>query len=357
MINLFDRVYLKHDNVLTKAEGQQKLIITDKNFVIPYASERHVQQAAGIIGVYDCMSDCDFYNGDREGLWTMLRLKAAKVIVIARKDYVAELLIQYWKSIFKDPSLESLYTLYQLTVNNENLHSYRFRERTAKVTSPNSDSDLIEKLTLEEFTTLFNKTDKVAALEGLEKRYLPFEYLLMSELGNYGKPGRKEIYQPLYKKIDMIVRKNIVGELISARDDFFFETHNFYLLNEGEKETPILDPLKTIEQNPSLSWVLDDLFEYGNEDEILAKYSLGQIKGFYEVYHRLFGYQFDDYNAIDFIQNKTFMKLVEYDIQDHKGNFFCSSAFVSKINGLLISYMYQQVRLNKRDVLQQYELV
>lgn len=353
MINLFDRIYIKHDNVMSRNEGQQKLIITDKSFKIPYVSEKLAQIKTGIAGVYTSLEDADAANGDRSGLWTMLRLKATKVIIIARKDYVAELLIQYWKSLFKTTTADSLYTLYTLYVNNENLHSYRPAERKTRISSPDTTEELIVKLTKEEFQAIYDKTDATPAMESIEKRYLPFELLLMSYIADATDNDEKKA---LFAKIDAIMRKNIVAKLAGSRQELLYETHNYYLLNPGSQEELITDPIAYLKSNPRLEWIVDDIFEYGKEEEILAKYSLNQIKFFFEMHKRLTGDTHDEIKAIDFVQNKQYAALIESDINDHRGNYFGTTAFVNKINGFLVSYMYQLKRLGLTDKLNLYDL-
>ena len=355
MINLFDRVYLRHDNVLARGEGQLKLIISPKVKEITYVMDPLQQQQAGIMGVYDCLSDCDHYMGGRDALWLSLATKKAKVVIIADRFVAAELLIQYWKAIFKETTADSLYALYQIAVNNENLHTHRPTEKRTHLASPNSTDGHIEKLTAEEFQTLYNKLSPAmldfssdAALKSI-----PFEYLLMSYLAD---PSEDLVKRVFFQKLDAIMRSNIVAKLIGGREELMFETHNYYLLENGGQEHLITDPVAHLTNSPILSWVMDEAFVYGNEDEILKKYSLDQIKFFFEQIKRLVLEDESILVAIDCVKNKQYAKLIEYDIGDHQGNFFGTGAFVNKINGLLVSYMYQLKRLNMMDKLALYEL-
>jgi hypothetical protein len=353
MINLFDRIYLRHDNMPVVGEGQKTLVISRKEFEIPYTDDKFSQKQAGIIGVFQRLTDADEAFGGRDGLLSMLRLTGAKVGIVGCRYTVAEFLVQFWKSIFSNYTVDSLYQLYKLTINNENLHSYRQRERSAIGTAPNAGEQLVEKLTREQFRSVYNGVGASEVYSTLEPSQIPLEYLLMGYLAGNLSDRTKKVF---FGKVDKIVKQNIVGELVSARDDFFFETHNYYLLNTDGQEVMLDDPLEYIGNHPMLAWALDPLFENGREDEVLAKYSLQQLKGFFETYQELFRYTFDDYHAIEFIQNKAYGALINFDIADQKGNFFCSSAFVSKINGLMISYTYQLKRLGHIDMLQMFKL-
>lgn len=354
MINLFDRVYLRHDNVLARGEGQRKLIISPKVKEIAYVTDTLQQQQAGILGAYETLSDAVHYAGDINAFWGQLRTKA-KIIIIADRVTVATLLIQYWKAIFKDPSPSSLYLLYEIMVNNENLHSHRPTEKRTHLFSPNSTAGDIEKLTPDEFTELYhaNEAALIDFSSDAQLPSIPFEYLLMSYLAD---PKDESVKRVLFQKLDKIMRSNIVAKLIGGREELMFESHNYYLLNAGETEELIVDPIGYMKKSGHLAWVMDEAFVYGNEDEILKKYSLDQIKFFFEQIKRLVLEDESIFMAIDCVKNKRFARLIEFDIADHQGNFFGTGAFVNKINGLLISFAYQLKRMGNAALLEQYEL-
>lgn len=359
MINLFDRVYIKHDNAMSRSRGQTKIIISDKEFDIQYAETPEAQRHLNILPRFTALEELDAEFGSRNDFWTVLRAKSAKALIIAKREVVAELLIQCWKSVFVNTTLDSLYTLYSLYVNNENLHANRANERQARHESPNSRKELPVRLTLEEFAPIYEKTEAVAALSILTASQLPFEYLMMSYFTTAHVPGaagnnRHRI--ELFKKIGSILKQNVVAEMIAIRDDMFYETHNFYLLNEGEREELITDPMEEMRKRPELAWALDDIFEFGNEDEILKKYSLSHMKMFFMTHQKLLRYRMDEYAMIDLLISGNYDAIIQMDIDDHKGNFFCLSGFVSKINGLLISYLYQLVRMGRCDLLANYVL-
>lgn len=360
MINLFDRIYIKHDNAMSRSRGQKKIIITDKVFDIEYAETPEAQRHLNMMTPFKNLDDVDTQFGERNAFWISLRMKSAKVLIIAKREVVAELLVQCWKSMFKATTLESLYTLYCLYVNNENLHANRANERQARHDSPNSNKELPVRLTLEEFTPIYEKTEAVAALSSLNAAQLPFEFLMMSYLTT--RQGAADIANKarhrleLFKKIGVILKQNVVAEMIAIRDDMFYETHNFYLLNEGGKEELITDPMEEMRKRPELAWALDDIFEFGNEDQILEKYSLMHMKLFFLTHQKLLRYRMDEYAVIDLLNAGNYDAIIQMDIDDHKGNFFCLSGFVSKINGLLISYLYQLVRMNRCDLLTNYVL-
>lgn len=347
MINMFDRVYLRHDNVLARAEGQKKLIISPKVKEVVYVTDTLQQQQAGILGTYESLSDAFHYLGGQDAFWGSLQTKS-KIVIIADRETVATLLIQYWKAIFKSTTADSLYNLYQLHVNNENLHAHRPTEKRVKLFSPNSTEGDIVKLSAEEFAAIYDKAEPAMLYFTTESSLasLPFEYLLMSYLAD---PIVDKVKRVLFAKIDKIVRGNIVAKLIGGREELMFESHNYYLLENGGKEVLITDPIEYMKNSPTLDWVMDEAFVYGNEEEILKKYSLDQLRFFFEQIKRLVFEDESVFMAIDLIKQKRYARLIDYDINDHRGNFFGTGAFVNKINGLLVSYIYQLKRLELMD--------
>lgn len=354
MINLFDRVYLRHDNVLARGEGQKKLIISPKVKEVTYVTDTLQQQQAGILGAYESFSDALHYVGGIDAFWGSLQTKA-KIVIIADKVTVATLLVQYWKAIFKDPSFSALYLLYEIMVNNENLHAHRPTEKRTHLFSPNSTPGDIEKLTEDEFQELFDKNEAAMIDFSSEASMssLPFEYLLMSYLADQQDDSVKRV---LFAKLDKIMKSNIIAKLIGGREELMFESHNYYLLANGGQEELIIDPIGFMKKSPLLAWVMDEAFVYGNEDEILKKYSLDQIKFFFEQIKRLVLEDESIFMAIELIKTKRYARLIDFDINDHQGNFFGTGAFVNKINGLLVSFAYQLKRMGNVGLLTSYEL-
>jgi hypothetical protein len=313
------------------------------------------QQQAGIMGTYETLSDALHYVGGQDAFWVGLAQAKAKVIIIAERDVVAELLIQYWKAIFKDISSEAAYLLYQIQINNENLHAHRPTEKRVRLFSPNTTEADIELMSKEAFVALFDKSTPalIDLSSDMAMRSLPFEYLLMSYLAD---PSDDSVKRVFFQKLDAIMRSNIVAKLIGGREELMFESHNYYLLEPGEVEHLITDPIAHMKASGHLAWVMDEAFVYGNEDEILKKYSLDQIRFFFEQIKRLVLEDESIFVAIECIKNKQYARLIEYDIGDHQGNFFGTGAFVNKINGLLVSFSYQLKRMGNLNLLKQYEL-
>lgn len=353
MINLFDRVYMRHDNVIARGQGQMKFIISNKASDTNYIETKAAQRGAGILGVYHNLLTAEADLGGREAMWTMLVQNKSKVIIIADMRTVAELLIQYWKSIFAVPAVSSLYPLYEIMVNNENMHSIRPMEKRVNQYSPDSPDEMVNKMDEIQFRDLFDTVEPSFVLQSLTLKDLPFEYALLAHLVN---PNDRAVQKVLFPKVDRIVKDNIVAQLIGSRDEMLYESHNYYLIEGKQSEVPITDPIAYMKNHPSLSWVLDDVFQYGQESDILAKYSLEQIKLFIRVVGRILFENDLMLVAIDFIKNKQYAELIEHDIGDHRGNYFGTHAYQKKINSLFVSYMYQLKRLKLNDLLESYLL-
>jgi hypothetical protein len=353
MIFLFNRIYLKHDNTFTHGEGQKSIIITEREFKLPYIEDPEELKSIGILGIYPTLEAVDAAYGSREGFWMSLRNTKDKVIVIASAPVVAELLIEFWKSVFAITSAISLHGLYTLYINNENSGANCKYQRTNYEDERSAGDMFVEKLTLEQFSALYNAASAPVALEKLPKEAIPFEFLLMSYMAGGSNFGLRNVF---YKKVDRIVRENFAAELTSMRDDLFYQTHNFYLLDGVASEVLITDPIEVIRNDPRLSWALDEVFYFGNEDDILAKYSLMQIKQFLQIHQKLIQWYAEDFKAIDLINEGKYDEFITLDVYDHKANYFCLTASQAKVNGLLISYVYQLKRLDMLEQLNAFAL-
>lgn len=349
MKNLFNRVYIKHDNNITPSNGQVRIIVTDREMEYPIPDDQQVRDSVFIRHYVKSLDELDSIYGGRDGLWSVLSLNKEKLIIIASPTFTAELLIQYWKSIFKNPTKVFLKLMYNLFVAQENLLSYREKERQIFKGDANVLCRQCLPVSNELFDALFDKVEPSLAILDVPKEELPFEYLLM---GYLTKSVKGSVITEFYRRLVSIVKVNIVRAIVNAKEDFFSETHNYYLLNEesnlGELST---NPIEYLSRHNRLAWVVDEDFVYGNEDNILKKYSLNKLKDIFRVYHALFKFEYDEEKALDFIIAQEYDGLIDYDIKDEKGNFFGTDSFTSKINGLLISHLYSLVRTKNDEEL------
>jgi hypothetical protein len=349
MKNLFNRVYIKHDNNITPSSGQSRIIVTDREMQYPISDNPQVMSGVMIKSYTRTLEELDALYGGREGLWSVLSLNKEKLLVIASPTYTAELLIQYWKSIFKNPTKDFIKTMYALFVAQENLLGWREKERQISKADSNVLGRQCIPISDELFDVLFDKTEPSQVILDIPKGELPFEYLLM---GYLTKSSENSTNTQFYRRLVDIVLVNIVRAIVNAKEDFFSETHNYYLINEedslGDFRT---DPVGYLSKHSRLAWIVDEDFIYGNEDAILKKYSLYKLKDIFRVYQTVFKFQYDEEKALDFIIEKDYAGMIDYDIKDQKGNFFGADSFVSKINGLLVSHLYELVRNGKDEEL------
>jgi hypothetical protein len=354
MKNLINRVYIKHDNNVTPSTGQTRIIVTDREMRYPFPEDQQVLDRLFIKHYVKSLEELDALYGGRDGLWSSLLLSKEKLIIIASAKITAELLIQYWKSIFKNPEKTFLKLMYDMFVAQENLLGCREKERQIFLEDSNVLSRKCEAVSNDVFDILFDTVQASEVVSTLTKDKLPFEYLLMGYLTKSSDSGATTEF---YRRSVNIILVNIVRAIVNAKEDFFSETHNYYLVNGqtdlGEFQT---DPIGYLSKHNKLAWVVDEDFFYGNEDVILKKYSLAKLKDIFRVYNTLFKFEYDEEKALDFIIEKDYAGLIDYDIADEKGNFFGADAMVIKINGLLISHLYQLVRNGKVEELQCFEL-
>lgn len=353
MIFLFNRVYVKHDNTFAHDRSGKLIVITARQPEIPYIKEPEFLLKNGIYGIYKDLNAIDLEFGSRINFWNSLINDTSKINIIASPVVVAEMLIQYWKSIFKTPAVKSLYTLYQLTVNNENLHNQCENERRIRRLNPTENIAHIEKISEKAFIALFDNVEVIPELAVLPLEAIPFEFLMIAYLSGNIEIAQKKV---LFEKIERIIHESIAADITSLRDDLFCQTYNFYLLNDDGEEELIIDPLQYIKSHPKLSWALDDVFEYGREDDIIIKYPLAKLCDILKAHRRLIHWREDDMKQVDYLISRQFDELIDFDVNDHQGNYFSMTAYLTKLNGLLISYAYQLKRLGMTESLEAYKL-
>ncbi len=255
MIFLFNRVYLQHDNRPNACNGQERYFITGREYRIPFASDENNMRAAGIRANFKSLAESDAANGDRDGFWAAMRSSEAKTLIVTDRRTVATLLIQYWKSIFKETTPDSLFTLYGVVVNSENGHSACDQYRTNIADLLGLTDRFVNALSRAEFMKLYREVPATTMLEGLEPANLPFEYLFLSY---FGKTHTEPVKTALFQKIDLIMREHFATEVATLKTELFQRTNNFYLLTDQEGEEIILDPIAYMRSKPMLAWALDE---------------------------------------------------------------------------------------------------
>lgn len=356
MKNLFRRIYIKHDNNMITNENQQRFFISDRNFEHHFPSDRGIRERLKIMEVFQGLDKVDEHYGNRAGFWSYMRAADARVCIIGGRDVVAELLIQYWKSIFKQTTVQAMYELYTRFVNNENLLS--LHAKTTIDSDNNTDALEIQAIPFERFEEISNRTAADWTISELNVRDIPIEYLLFSYFAqpNQRSAARKNAGQITFRKVRDIVLTNVVSQLVDARKDYFISTHNFYKLYPDDVQPVIGDTLAQIKANENLAWVLDPLFSVENINHVVGHYGLPKLKEFFDTYAKLFNYRYEEEFALEYLIKDDIFGLLEYDVLDENGNFFGTEDFVFKINGLMISYGYQLYRQGRKDELIKYDL-
>lgn len=354
MKNLFERVYIKHDNNFTPGVGQRRIIVTDREMKHPFSEDQIALDRIFVKHNVKTLDELETFYGGRDGLWSALTLSEEKILIIASPAVTAELLIQYWKSIFKNPTKEFLKLMYDMFIAQENLLGCREKERNISLSDSNVVGRKCEPVSDRVFELLFNSVKPSQAIQIVPQKQLPIEYLLMAYLS---KSASGSLITEFYRRMTGIVLVNIVRTIVNSKEDLFSETHNYYLLDGTvDFSQHALDPVSFISNHRRLSWALDEEFVYGNEDNILKKYSTNKLKDMFRVYEELFRFKYDEETALDFIIARDYKGLIEFDISDEKGNFFGTENYLNKINGFLVSHLYKLARNNNQEELSRFEL-
>lgn len=353
MINLFNSIYVRTDDYVAASTGQKRIILSSRDY--GWATDKETLDLIGVIDILPTMKDLTDKYGSLDGFWSMLRLSNEKIIIIAGQEQLLALLISYWKKIFKAPSVESLYRLYQFFIFNENLFYAHF-SRYSYIDKLDEEVR-IKPVSLEEFVKMYEHTPASEMMSGLSRQEIPIEYLLA---GYFAGVNDAETNLVTFRKVKTIVLQNLAGILAGDRAQFFTHTHNQYLLDGASDSVEIFDPMEILQSNPKYSWLFDKEFRRDNLDGIIQKYPPRVMKELFGQFNKIFyhgkGFFYEAEGALDFIIAGDIPGLLAYDVQDENATFFTETEFFKKVNTLLISHFYQLVRLNRSAELKVYEL-
>ncbi len=353
MINLFKTIYLQSDNLITCSSDQSRIIFTDRQYKHPFVPTE-VMAVPGIKDTIFSMEELETKYGDIEGFLNMLWLSGEKLVVIASPQFLATLLIYYWKGLFADSTADSLYKLYRYFIYNENLF-------TATLNRYESDDGLQEDrelvpLDLDTFAAIYKSTGSCELSRNMDIENVPIEYLLA---GYFAKTNSDKHNRVMRDKVKHLVLCNLIDILENDRPHFFRSTHNQYLLDGGPDSKEIINPLDVIRKNPKYVWLFDEKFSQKNLSWVMSRYHYAGIKQIFEMYNTVFSKNTPFYaaqSALPFLEQDDIDGLLDYDIQDENATFFTERLYLRKINTLLISHFYQLVRFGRSDELAVYKL-
>lgn len=348
MLHLFGRIYLEHE-VFYNTKYDSVVLSTNEK---PHPISEKIGEDFGRVQAFDELIKVN-YQRDINLFWKKLfEEREKKTIIYSNIELKNCLTIQYWKSIFENPSVDFVYQLYltQHTDEEVKLLLNINRADNFKRLRPGD----IAKLSLDEFEKIYNETQVVDYLKNCNKEDFSFELLLPSYFTN------PESYLSLhfFHRLKKLCWRTWFSDLDSLRNDYLGSF--FFTLNQESFEWPeVREVVLNLEMTKSF---LDPNFNPDNSHYILKNYKPDNFK---DLYNAVTPFSdrittdnpWDNFcKFTDVIFEENYLLLLEKDIQNQKGCTFIRDHLVNESNQILASYIYENIRLNNKAKLERFRL-
>lgn len=356
MFHLFDRKYLTLDAFgVYDLSAKQRLYITDYSFDIPFTPDPLQRRACGILGVFVSLEHLDSELGSREEFWKRLLNEPESVNIVVNVPIATELMIQFWKSVFKQHTVDTLYLLYELYMNHDNALAYRQRmDNSNQMLEKSRTLKIIQMLTKEEFAAVYEKTPAVEALRGLPTESISFEYQMLAYLSGTASYPVKKVF---YSKVEAMATRVVTQSILDAAAEILENTTTLDLQGDNVDQESTC-PLCMLKSRSEYAWIFSNSVNERDADKVLKEFGLARLaKIMQDVdkvhYEPIFMHEI---KLVFMLANKQYDEVIELDIQSGQSSIFSKKRNRTKVNSLLIGYFYRLKRLNKLEQLTMYEL-
>lgn len=308
------------------------------------------------------------YQGSLDNFWKKLISISMekKYTVYVDSQVMIRLMLQFWKSIFKEPSVDALFRLYNFSILDNKLKSFLIKDDRTKDKSKFNES--IYYLSKEEFLKIYENTPRIECLMELDKSILGFEYLV----ANYYATGTIKYKDCFEDRIGELAWLSWFDDIQILRSELLT---GFYNLNKLLPDLNLnLDEPVSIEQtilnNKYLAWMIDPKFRIDNKAYIIQKYGKKAFNDLNEYMFKATDQKSDGKTITDnqmffnyqvsltnFVFDGRFDELVKDEIANGFGSQIINNHLQHKVNQLFVSYVYDKARSNEFDSLQEYELL
>lgn len=289
-----------------------------------------------------------------------------KYSVYVDSKVLIQLIIQFWKSIFKEPSVDALYRLYNFLILDNKLKSYLLTDD--RLRNKAKFNEAIYYISKAEFTEIYDSAPRIQCLMDLDKSILGFECLL----ANYFVPEASRYKECFEERLGRLAWLSWFSDIQILRAELLT---GFYDLNKilPDLKLNLEEPIsieQTILGNKHLAWMLDPKFEENNMDYILRKYGKNIFIDLHQhmVFAKgaeskkntvtdnqlFFNYQV---NLTNLVFDENYEEFLKQDIADGFGCQLINDHLMHKANQLFVSYVYDKVRSNELNNLKDYELL
>ncbi len=298
------------------------------------------------------------FDANRELFWEYLFKPGTteRYLCYVGEDDFFYLQTEYWKSIFIEPCSDFLFLLHNLFIQDLKLKS--LCGKTLAGDNGNRALQELKPLNKAEFLELFNDVKASEFLSLVPNSSRSFEYLLADYLNN------KKQSNAFNEKLKLASWKVAIEEIKILRNEVMVGVYDYLHYGyHGNQEkvlitkdiTSVIDMIKA---DPNYLWILDEEIEPENHEYVKSCYSPEMFKTFLTHQAQKYPGTIKDeaiqnkiIEILELVFDEKYTELLDLDIQSGFGSLFFSGSENTKVNNLLISYVYDQYRNNELDKL------
>jgi len=348
MFHVFKDVYLDLDEAFTSLRFDS-IAISDR-----WSKLIFLDPVAKFVRTYDSLASFEAQHANNAGIWgylyTLTPKKSRIVIYLKPADY-QKLQIQYWKSILKNPTAETVYTLHKLFTEDRWFKSCLFSD--SSVPSLRDAARVLKVMSRENFDAAYDTTPVIDFLHTMSKSTISFEYLL----ANYFRDPNS-LYAPVVlQKIKQFTWTNWIMDLEDAKFDLInlmFDVNNILPPEHHIDVSDASTLFASVSTNEYLSWIVDPNIHYSAPEYLEATYDKKIFKHF--IYKLQCHIDDESNRYIDMIYNHQYAELLEEDVQRGLGSVYTQSRYQERMNQVFTSWLYSVKRSGDLSPLDAYEL-
>ncbi len=283
-------------------------------------------------------------SADKE-FWEVIsnfKSTSSKLVVYVPVDILYEIQIEYWKSILPNSTLQSLYSMHQIYIEDCRFRSY-LPTNVESLACKNAYQKLAP-LSLNEFSILYGKIEKSEFLKLMAKENYSFEY----QLADFFVNPHSAVKMSVLEKVKHFTWTNWIAELEILKGDILNGILDINRLLPDDFKIQIDDPTMIFPQalaNPYLAWVADRNFAADNFSYVELNYDRRIFKFLYDRFYSLWQVNGEDMaELIDLIYDHRYEELLRRDVNRSFGCVYSGGRQRDKINQTLISMIYHLER-------------
>lgn len=284
-------------------------------------------------------------NGDQNNFWDYLftqNPKTSRLVVYVEPDQYLMLQLQYWKSIFKKPTVQSLYYLHQLYVQDCWLQS-QLDDPDATHNGQQGYRDL-SLISLAAFKKLYKATPASPFVKNLSKAVISFEYLLADYFAN-----PNSVYKSVVmSKVSTFAWKMWIAEISTLKSDMLNGIYDINILLPPDHQLDTSDPANlfaAIPGNKYLSWIVDPEVNQSNAKYIEMTYDKEIFNYLYSKFYKTWVKEGDRpgddmSELLTLLYTHKYEELLDRDIARGMGCTYLAGKYRLRANQVFASWLY-----------------